>query len=215
MVSFFLLLAPVIIIEQTACATSIRSLTEIKQRGDNGMDYFGITAGGENGVWFSGMDKEHKLQRNHNKCHSLVSKQNNYCLIWTRWWNCTDSHALAAEARVLVPKKCKVWKLFANICKCSARTQCWHTFRKASYSHQEHSSALKPKAYITLSASQRVKLSEKRPETLSYETVRTTVLLATKKKITSCTADIVGPESSNCSDTFKPQLQQSSSFFML
>lgn len=59
--------------------------------------------------------------------------------------------------------------------------KCWHTFRKASYSHQEHSSALKPKAYITLSASQRVKLSEKRPETLSYKTVRTTVLLATKK----------------------------------
>lgn len=50
-------------------------------------------------------------------------------------------------------------------------------------SHQEHSSALKPKAYITLSASQRVKLSEKRPETLSYETVRTTVMLATKKKL--------------------------------
>lgn len=46
-VFFFLFLAPVIIIEQTACATSIGSLTEIKQHGDNGMDYFGITAGGE------------------------------------------------------------------------------------------------------------------------------------------------------------------------
>lgn len=42
---FFFLLAPVIIFEQTACA----SLTEIKQHGDNRVDYFGITAGGGGG----------------------------------------------------------------------------------------------------------------------------------------------------------------------
>lgn len=39
--------APVIIIEQTACATPVGSLTEIKQHGDNGMDYLGITAAGK------------------------------------------------------------------------------------------------------------------------------------------------------------------------
>lgn len=53
-----------IIIEKTECATSIGSFTGIKQHGDNGMDYFGITAGGVEGAeggWgsisFSGMDQ--------------------------------------------------------------------------------------------------------------------------------------------------------------
>lgn len=77
----FFLLAPVIIIEQTACATSIGSLTEIKQHGDNGMDYFGITARGGGVVSFSGMDKEYKSQRNNNKWRSPVSEQKNDCLI--------------------------------------------------------------------------------------------------------------------------------------
>lgn len=81
---FFFFLAPVIIIEQTACATSIGKLTEIKQHGDNGMDYFGITAGEENGVSFSGMDKEYKSQRSDNKWHSPVLKQKNDGLIRNR-----------------------------------------------------------------------------------------------------------------------------------
>lgn len=46
MVSVVFFLAPLIIIEKTACATSRGSLTEIKQHVDNGMDYFGITVGG-------------------------------------------------------------------------------------------------------------------------------------------------------------------------
>lgn len=41
--SFFL--APVIILEQTLCATSKGSSMWIKQHGHGGVDYFGITAG--------------------------------------------------------------------------------------------------------------------------------------------------------------------------
>ena len=50
---------------------------------DNGMDYFGITAGEENGVSFSGIDKEYKSQRSDNKWRSPVLKENKKkdCLI--------------------------------------------------------------------------------------------------------------------------------------
>lgn len=68
-----------IIIEQTACATWIRSLTEIKQHRNNGMDYFGITAetGGVGGCMIlrDGQYCKYKLHRNHNKVGFLVLKQ--------------------------------------------------------------------------------------------------------------------------------------------
>lgn len=43
--SYTFFLAPVIILEQTVCATSKESLMWIQQHGDDGVDYFGITAG--------------------------------------------------------------------------------------------------------------------------------------------------------------------------
>lgn len=53
-----------IIIDQTVCTTAIGSLARIKEHGDNGMDYFGITARGK-GISFSATDKD-KSQRNDN-----------------------------------------------------------------------------------------------------------------------------------------------------
>lgn len=117
------------------------------------MDYFGITVGGGRGGWFPGMDKE---ERNDNKYHSLV-KAKNYCLIWTRWWNRTNSQAeeIPKEMLSVLFWKTFFFSLLLNILLIYGNVwdahRCLHTFKKASYSHQEHSSGLKPKAYTILS----------------------------------------------------------------